>query len=78
VDYKSSLNEMDRFIGSHVYDDMTKDFEDWLEGAREKLEISDDPKDFYRQQGAVQVMKDVLQWAENFRDLLEEQTNDNR
>ena len=78
MDYKSSLNEMDRFIGSHVYDDMTKDFEDWLEGAREKLEISDDPKDFYRQQGAVQVMKDVLQWAENFRDLLEEQTNDNR
>jgi len=76
VDYKSSLNEMDRFIGSHVYDDMVKDFEDWLEGAREKLEISDDPKDFYRQQGAVQVMKDVLQWAENFRDLLEEQTND--
>jgi len=77
VDYKSSLNEMDRFISSHVYDDMTKDFEDWLSGAREKLEVSDDPKDFYRQQGAVQVMKDVLQWAENFRDLLEEQANDN-
>jgi len=67
---------MDRFIGSHVYDDMRKVFEDWLEGARDKMEHDTNIEELCRCQGRIQVMRDVLQWADNFRDLLEEQAND--
>ncbi len=76
MDYKSSLNEMTRFVGSHVYDDMTADFENWLEGARDKMENTNEVNEVYRCQGRIQVMRSVLQWAENFRDILEEQAND--
>ena len=76
MDYKSSVSEMDRFIGSHIYADMLVDFEDWLEGARDKMENTNEVNEVYRCQGRIQVMRSVLQWAENFRDLLEEQQND--
>ena len=76
VDYKSSLNEMDRFIASHVYDDMISDFSDWLEGAIDKMTNESDVHEVYRCQGRIQVMRDVLQWAENFRGILEDQTDD--
>ena len=74
--YKSSLSEIDRFIGSHVYDDMALDFEDWLKGAREKLETETDINEIWRLQGSIRAIRDVLLWAENFRDIIEEQTND--
>jgi len=77
VEYKSSVNEMERFLGSHVFDDMIAVFEDWLEGAREKMEASDNVEEIWRCQGRIQVMKDVLLWPENFRDSLEEQQDDN-
>jgi len=76
MEYKSSLTELDRFIGSHVYEDMTSDFEDWLRGAQEKMESEMSIDEVWRCQGRIQVMRDVLLWAENFRDLLEEQAND--
>jgi hypothetical protein len=77
VEYKSSVTEMDHFVGSHVYDDMMLDFEDWLDGARDKMENTDDVNEVYRCQGRIQVMRSVLQWAENFRDTLEEKQDDN-
>ena len=77
MDYKSSVLEMDRFISSHVFDDMMQDFENWFEGARDKMENTDEVNEVYRCQGRIQVMRSVLQWAENFRDLLEEQQDDN-
>ena len=76
MDYKSSLNEIDRFIGSHVYEDMVSDFEHWLQGACEKLESETDINEVWRLQGTIRAMRDVMLWAENFRDLLEEQAND--
>lgn len=75
MEYKSSLIELDRFLGGHVYEDMSSDFEDWLEGARDKVEHETDVNEIYRCQGRIQVMRDVLQWAENFRDILEEQAD---
>jgi len=77
VEYKSSVNEMDRFIGSHVCEDMLATFEDWLVGAREKMEASNSVEEIWRCQGRIQVMKDILLWPENFRDNLEEQRDDN-
>jgi len=81
VEYKSSLSEMDHFISGHVYEDMVSDFEDWMAGAREKLESITDIDELWRCQGRIQAMKDVLLWAENFRDILEEnikEANDGR
>jgi hypothetical protein len=72
VDYKSSLNEYDRFLGSHIYEDIMKDFEDWLDGARDKMENGTDISEVWRCQGRIQVMRDVLVWFENFRGILEE------
>jgi len=77
VDYKSSLNEFDRFLASHVYDDMSATFADWLDGAREKLESANEIDEIWRCQGRIQVMKDILLWAENFRGILEELQDDN-
>ena len=76
MEYKSSVNEMDRFIGSHVCEDMLATFEDWLAGAREKMEASESVEEIWRCQGRIQVMKDILLWPENFRDNLEENQND--
>jgi len=67
---------MDRFLGSHVYEDMSSDFADWLEGAMDKMTNESDVHEIYRCQCRIQVMRDVLQWAENFRSILEEETND--
>ena len=61
---------MDRFLGSHVYEDMSNDFADWLEGAMDKMANETDVHEIYRCQGRIQVMRDVLQWAENFRSIL--------
>ena len=79
--YKSSFHEINHFIGSHVYDDMVNDFEDWVAGAREKLESITDIDEVWRCQGRIQAMKDVLMWAENFRDIITEdmeEANDGR
>ena len=81
MDYKSSIQEIDHFIGSHVFEDMTSDFDDWIIGAREKLESITDIDEVWRCQGRIQAMRDVLLWAENFRDILEEnlrEANDGR
>jgi hypothetical protein len=72
VGYKSSVNEIDHFIGSHVFEDMTATFEDWMAGVREKLEDEKDIDEVRRCQGRIQVLRDVLLWAENFRGALEE------
>ena len=72
MDYKSSLNEYDRFLSSHIYEDMMADFEDWLDGARDKMENSTDIAEVWRCQGRIQAMRDVLVWFENFRGILEE------
>jgi hypothetical protein len=72
VDYKSSLNEMDHFIGGNVYEDMMATFEDWLTGAVEKLEVEKDIDEVRRCQGTIRAMRDVLLWAENFRGDLED------
>jgi len=76
VEFKSSLNEIDRFIGSHIYDDMIAVFEDWLAGAQEKLEVEQEFNEVLRLQGSIRAMRDVLDWPVNFRDDLEEQSND--
>lgn len=73
MEYKSSLSEVDFFIDSTVYEDMRGDFEDWLEGAKEQLEKAEDIKQVYRRQGRIDVLRDVLNWAENLRDVLEEE-----
>ena len=75
--YKSSLNEYDRFLGSHIYEDILADFEDWLAGARDKMENSTDINEVWRCQGHIQAMRDVLVWFENFRGILEEKQDDN-
>ena len=76
MDYKSSLNEYDRFLGSHLYEDMEADFSDWLDGARDKMENSTDINEVWRCQGRIQAMRDVLVWFENFRGILEEKQDD--
>ena len=76
MDYKSSLNEYDRFLGSHLYEDMEADFSDWLDGARDKMENSNDINEVWRCQGRIQAMRDVLIWFENFRGILEEKQDD--
>ena len=73
MNYQSSLNEVDFFLGSNVYDDQISDFEDWLEGALGKLEHAETIVEIHRAQGRVEVMRDVLNWAKNFRDILEEE-----
>ena len=77
MDYKSSLNEYDRFLGSHLYEDMEADFSDWLDGARDKMENSNDINEVWRCQGHIQAMRDVLVWFENFRGILEDKQDDN-
>ena len=72
MEYKSSLIEYDRFLGSHVYDDMLASFGDWLDAALEGLEKADEPRDVFRYQGRVEVMRDVTNWFENFRSTLED------
>jgi len=72
VDYKSSLNEYDRFLGSHIYEDMKLDFDDWCDAAIQGLENAETTTDVFRYQGRVSVMRDVLNWFENFRSILEE------
>lgn len=76
MSFKSSLTELDHFIGSHVCDDMTAVFEDWLTGAREKLEDETDFNEMMRLQGSIRAMRDVLLWPENFRSNLEDLQND--
>ena len=73
MDYKSSLNEMDRFLASNVYDDMSNDFDEWLEAARLGLEKAETLSDVYRYQGRVEVIRDILNWFDNFRSILEEE-----
>ena len=75
--YKSSVIEIDHFIGTHVYEDMMATFEDWLSGAREKLDDEKDIDEVRRLQGSIRAMRDVMLWPENFRDDLEEQQDDN-
>ena len=77
METKSSITELDHFIGSHVYDDMIATFEDWLQGAREKIEDEHDINEIRRLQGSIRAMRDVLLWAENFRGILEERNDDN-
>ena len=77
MSFKSSMTEMDHFIGSHVYDDMMTVFEDWLVGAREKLEDTTDTNEMMRLQGSIRAMRDVLLWPENFRSDLEDLQDDN-
>jgi len=72
VEYKSSFVEYDRFLGSHVYDDMQADFEDWLSAAQQGLENATTTTDVFRYQGRVGVMRDILNWFDNFRSVLEE------
>jgi len=72
VEYKSSLPEYDRFLGSHVYEDIMTDFEDWLGAAMQGLENAETSRDVFRYQGRVGVMRDVINWFENFRAVLEE------
>ena len=76
MDYKSSIPELDRFLSSHVYDDMIATFEDWLAGAREKLEDETNINEVMRLQGSIRAMRDVLLWPENFRGHLEDLRND--
>ena len=73
MDYKSSLNEVDRFLASNVYDDMVADFEEWFEAARLGMENADTLVNVYRYQGRVGVMRDILNWFDNFRSILEEE-----
>ena len=72
MEFKSSINEFDRFLGSHVYEDIMTSFEDWLGAALQGLEKADEPRDVFRYQGRVEVMRDVISWFENFRSTLEE------
>jgi len=72
VEYKSSLIEYDRFLAGHIYDDMLLDFEDWLSAALQGLENANEPTEVFRYQGRVSVMRDILNWFENFRSVLED------
>jgi hypothetical protein len=76
VDYKSSISEIDHFIGSHVYEDMVMTFEDWMAGAREKLEDEKNIDEVRRCQGTIRALRDVMLWAENFRGDLEDLVGD--
>jgi hypothetical protein len=72
MDYKSSLYEADFFLGSHVWEDMRQDFEQWLESVRDGMETASSVEELWRGQGRAEAMRFVLKWAENFRDILEE------
>jgi hypothetical protein len=72
VDYRSSLHEIDFFLGSHVWDDMRDDFEYWLEGVRDDLENCNSIEEIYRCQGRAEAVRRMLKWPENLRDILEE------
>ena len=74
-EFKSSLHELDFFLGSHVWDDMQNDFEQWLEGVRDQMEASDSERDLWRCQGRAEAMRYVLQWADNLRNILEEENS---
>jgi hypothetical protein len=76
ADYKSSVHEMNFFLGGHVWDDMQNDFEQWLEGVRDQMEQSDSERDLWRCQGRAEAMRFVLQWADNILDILKEETEE--
>jgi len=72
VEYKSSLNEFDYFIASHVYADLQDELESWLEEARILQDAVDsDEKELWRCQGRVQIIKSLMDWAEVTRELIE-------
>ena len=71
MDYKSSVNELDFFVGSHVWDDMKGDIEDWLEAVRDELEDSPSWEETCRSQGRADVIRKILAWPEITRDYLE-------
>jgi hypothetical protein len=73
VDYKSSIHEVDFFLGSHIWDDMQADFELWLDSVRNDMELCDSVDEFRRCQGRAEAMRFVLKWAENLREILEEE-----
>jgi len=77
VDYRSSLHEVDFFLGGHVWQDMQRDFDLWLESVRDDMETADSVDELRRCQGRAEAMRFVLKWAENLRDILEEQRDDN-
>jgi hypothetical protein len=58
-----------------LWDDMQRDFDQWLEGVRDELEVSKDVEALYRCQGRAEAMRFVLKWVENLRDILEEERN---
>ena len=72
MEYKSSLNEFDYFIASHVYADLQDELESWLEEARILQDAVDsDEKELWRCQGRVQIIKSLMDWAEVTRELIE-------
>ena len=77
MDYRSSLHEVDFFLGGHVWQDMQRDFDLWLESVRDDMETADSVDELRRCQGRAEAMRFVLKWAENLRDILEEQRDDN-
>ena len=76
MDYKSSLHEVDFFLGSHVWDDMQNDFLLWLESVRDDIESASTWESVCRYQGRAEAMRFVLKWAENLREILEEQRDE--
>ena len=72
MEFKSTLNDVERFTESPTYDDMLATFEDWLVGAREVMEAATGLDEIWRCQGRIQVLKDIMLWAENFKGALEE------
>ena len=77
MDYRSSLHEVDFFLGGHVWQDMQRDFDLWLESVRDDMETADSVDELRRCQGRAEAMRFVLKWAENLRNILEEQRDDN-
>ena len=51
-------------------------FEDWMAGAREKLEDEKNIDEVRRCQGTIRALRDVMLWAENFRGDLEDLVGD--
>lgn len=71
--YKSSSNELDRFIGSHVWEDLSEELEKLVEASRDDLEGSLNYDEVCRSQGRLDMARRILLWPEVTRDELEEQ-----
>lgn len=70
---RSSLHEIDHFIGSHVWEDALDELERLLEACRDDLEGAANWEEVCRAQGRCDAIRRMIKWPEVTRDRIEEE-----